>query len=398
MFFDKLEMKILLIMPWIKQGGAELIAVQAAHQLRQLGHEVRLAALFVDYSKMSLEATKINYLTLSKKVSHWLQKSKTLCYFLGPFFLLRLVLREARWADVLFPHSLPSYWVASVAGKLCRKKVIWLCNEPPRKRKPGEAGFADWLMWRMADSFLDRLFVQGVNKVIVYSRGIAQEVKQRYQKGAILARLGTDFNFFSKTDRKETSGLKRKHRLDNKFVLLMVGKLHPQKNQRLAVEVLANILPRVKNAVLVLVGEGSDKEKLRIKSEKLKIGDKVVFVGFCPPETVRAWYAVADLVLFPSVGQTALVGQSWGFIPFEALCQEKISIVARGCGAAEVLDEEQIGVICPPTVADFSLAALAVFEEKKKYGEMGKRGRLYVKNNFSWERWGRKIEKVLAAK
>lgn len=403
-------MKILLIMPWIKQGGAELIAVQTAYQLQKLNHQVRLAALFVDTSQMGKEAKEIKNVTFGPKIANLFKKNKAFLYFFGPFFLFWLVLKEARWADILFPHSLPTYWLAPIIGKLYQKKVIWLCNEPPKRRRINEVNFSDWLMWFIADSFLDRLFVRGIDKIVVYSDGVAQEVRRRYGKRATVVRLGMDFNFFSKSNKEEVLKLKRKYNLEGKFILLMVGKLHPQKNQRLGIEVLKKILPKIPQAVLVLVGEGPDRKNLEFRISSFQLEDKVIFAGFCSPEVVRAWYAISDLVLFPSIGQTAMVSQSWGFVPFEALCQKKISITSQGCGAVEVLGKEKIGIICQPDVGDFSLATLSVFERRtrpprssrfcgesgaEEYKEMGERGYLYVKNNLSWEKWGREVERIL---
>ncbi len=388
-------MKILLIMPWIRQGGAELIAVQTAYQLEKLGHQVRLAACFVDTSHMAKEAKNLNYLTFGPKLSYFLKKSKFFLYFFGSFFLFWLTLKNASWADILFPHSFPSYWIAGVVGKIYKKRVVWLCNEPPKKRKIFEVPFWDFFLWQIADSFLDRIFTKGIDEVIVYSKFIKNEVKLRYDKEAKLCYLGMDFDFFGKRDNKTEESLKKKYHLLGKLVLLMVGKLHPQKNQRLGVEVLAKIRTKIGNAVLVLVGEGPEKEKLKVKNEKLKVSDKVIFTGFCPPEIVRAWYGISDLILFPSVGQTAMASQSWGFVPFEALCQRKISIVSEGCGAAEILEKEKIGIVLPSTLESFSQAVLDFLMRRKEYEEMGRRGYFYVKNNLSWEKWGRGIEGIL---
>lgn len=392
-------MKILLIVPWVRQGGAEIIAVKTAFQLQKLGYQIRVAGLFVNTLSMQEEAKKIEYVTFGGKLDILFQKNKVFLYFLGPFFLLGLTLRQALWADILFPHSFPSYWIAPLVGKLYKKKVVWLCNEPPKKRKFSELPFLDFLLWRVADSFLDRIFVKGVDKIIVYSEIIKKEVKIRYKKAAKLVRLGIDFNFFQKKDIQAQDLLKKQYNLFGKHILLMVGKLHPQKNQSLGIEVLSKILPEIKNAVLVLVGEGPDKKKLirQLAEKNLKLGNKVIFAGFCPPETVRAWYGICDLVLFPSLGQTELTNQSWGFVPFEALCQKKISIVSEGCGAQEVLGKEKIGIICQPEVEDFSKAILDFYKEKG-YKKMAKNGYNYVKNNLGWDVWGRGVERIISSK
>lgn len=390
-------MKVLIIAPWIRQGGAELITVETAIQLQKLGHTVRVASLFVNTSSMDEGARRLRYVDFGPVMGSLFQRSKFLLYFMGPFFLFWLTLRQAAWADVLFPHTLPAYWVAPLVGRIFDKRVVWLCNEPPRKRGLGEIPFLDFLMWRMADSFMDTLFTRWIDRTIVYSKIIKEEVKSRYGLSSTMVRLGIRADFFAKKDRKVVAMLKTKYKLSGKFVLLMVGKLHPQKNQGLALETLNKIRTKTRKAVLVLVGEGPDTERLKAKVREMKIEKKVVFTGFCPPPIVRVWYEIADLVLFPSVGQTAKSNQSWGFIPFEALCQEKISVVSEGSGAAEVLAKEKIGIVASPTLTGFSRAVLNFYRRKKEYRKMAERGKIYVEKNLSWETWGKGVEKVLVS-
>lgn len=390
--------KVLIIMPWIRQGGAELIAVETAFFLSKIGYKVKLAALFVDTSDMGERAGQIDYVVPAGRVSRLCRKNKWFLYFLGPFFLFSLVLKQAREMDALFPHSLPAHWVASVVGKVSGKPVVWLCNEPPAKISLKDAktvGWADFIMWLIADSFLDRFFARGVQKIAVHSDAAAREVAARYGKDSKVIRLGVDFEFFSKKVPKDIEALKKKYRLGNKFVLLIVGKLHPQKNQRLGIEVLAKVAGGIPQARLVLVGDGPDERKLKVKSEKLKVSDKVIFSGFCPLEKVRAWYHLCDLVLFPVLPQTSGTKQSWGFIPVEALCTKKLSIVSGGTGVAEVLEREKIGIIAPPNVEEFSRRVLEFYNNPSKFESLVKAGFAYVWDNLSWEKYAEKVAEVL---
>lgn len=386
-------MKILLIAPWIRQGGAEIIAVKTALELSKLGHQIKLVCLFVDKSDMQIKNAKIEYISLGK-LGNIFQKNKILLYFIGPLFLFYLTVKESKWPDILFPHSLPSYWIVSLTARFFNKKIVWLCNEPPFAKKMSETPFSDYLMWRIADSFLDRLFTKNINKTIVYSEIIKKEVKLRYKKEAKLIRLGIDFDFYKKRDAKVEDSLIKKYQLMDKKILLMVGKLHPQKNQNLAIDVLAKLLKNRKDMVLVLTGEGQDEKKLKAKAKGLSLEKNVFFVGFCRPETVRAWYGICHLILFPSVNQTAVASQSWGFIPFEALCQKKLSIVSERSGAAEILGKEKIGIVCRPEVEDF-YDQINKFFKAKNEKEMTEKGFNYVRNNMRWEKWGKGIEEVL---
>jgi glycosyltransferase involved in cell wall biosynthesis len=390
-------MKILIIMPWIKQGGAELIAVQTAYQLQKLGNQIKLAAAWVDFSKMGKFkkiARQINYLTAGK-IGHFLSNSKWLTYFVSPFFLLYLILKNVAWADLLFPQSLPSYWLAVIIGKIFNKKIIWLCNEPPKKKKLGQVPFSDWLLWQLADSWLDKLLVKGIDKIIVYSNLIKKEVKHRYQKPATVIRLGINYSFFSAKDQVLVNKLKKRYSLKNKFILLSVGKLDKQKNPHLSIKVLAQILPQVPQAVLVLVGSGPEEKVLRDSSKKTKVNDQVIFAGFCQPEEVRAWYSLVDLVLSPHLEQTEMVDSSWGFTPFEALCQQKLSVVSTNSGAAEVIKPNKIGFTCPVKLKPFSQIALEYYKNQKKYQQWAERGEQWVKENLSWEKFAKEVNNHL---
>lgn len=389
-------MKILLINPWIRQGGAELITVKTALELKRLGHSVRIVTLFVDTSQMQKEAGGLDYVSLDR-VGLWLAKHRFCLYFFGPFLLFALTAKQVSWADILFPHSLPAYAIAGVLGKLSGRKVFWLCNEPPQRRSLSDVSFTDWLMWRLADTKIERWFTKGIDRIIVYSRLMGNEVKLRYNREATVIRLGIDFAFFSKSDPGSVKTLIKKYRLKNKFVLLMVGKLDPQKNQRLSLSVLNELKNKIPKVSLVLVGSGQDERYLKIKSRKLKLNDKVIFAGFANPKLVRAWYQVANLVLFPSQGQTFLAAQSWGFVPFEALCQEKLSIVSSNSGGAEVIEKEKIGLTSLVTVDDFTRAVLDYYKNQKKYRNWAKKGKEWVRKNLSWEKFGREVEKELTS-
>lgn len=387
-------MKILIIMPWIRQGGAELIAARTGLELQKRGHKVKIAALFTDLSKMADWAGELTYVRPGRFWQTVFKKSKWALYFLGPFWLWGLVWREAEWAEVLFPHSLPAYWVAPIVGRLKKKKTIWLCNEPPRARK--ELGGADGLMWRLSDGPWEKWLGRLADKVIVYSDLVQKEVGQRYGREAKRVRLGVDFDFFSrKVSEKEKRGLRERFGLGDEPVWLMVGRLDRQKNQRLAVGVFASWQKKKEEGRLVLVGEGPDRQELEKMIDEQGLRRKVILAGLARPEEVRAWYAVADLVLFPSVNQTATMNQSWGFVPFEALCQKKLTIVSTGSGAAEVLVPERIGLAAMPTVAAFGEKIGEFYREKEEYSEWAKRGQVWVKENLTWEKFADEVEVVL---
>ena len=66
---------------------------------------------------------------------------------------------------------------------------------------------------------------------------------------------------------------------EGKYILCFVGELYRAKNQRMLICALPEIKIEIPNAVLWLIGEGSDRVELISLSEELNISDSVCFVG-----------------------------------------------------------------------------------------------------------------------
>lgn len=81
---------------------------------------------------------------------------------------------------------------------------------------------------------------------------------------------------FSEDIRKK---IRREEVLNEAFIIGNIGRLSYQKNQELLIEVFLEILREKPNAVLWLVGDGEDREKLENIINKRGIEDKVKFWG-----------------------------------------------------------------------------------------------------------------------
>ncbi len=102
---------------------------------------------------------------------------------------------------------------------------------------------------------------------------------------------------------KYSENTRKKYRdefcLQDKFIIGNVGRLHFQKNQDFAIDVFNEYLKQDPNSILMLVGDGEDKEKLEKKVSELNIIDKVMFMGV--RDDVNNLYQAMDLFLFPSL-------------------------------------------------------------------------------------------------
>lgn len=87
--------------------------------------------------------------------------------------------------------------------------------------------------------------------------------------------------------------------IEGKFVIGSVGRLVAQKNQRLLVRILPDIIARRENAVLMIVGEGELRDELERLSIENNVQDNVIFVGV--QKDMQAYLSAFDVFAFPSL-------------------------------------------------------------------------------------------------
>lgn len=86
--------------------------------------------------------------------------------------------------------------------------------------------------------------------------------------------------------------------LDGKFVIGHVGRFCYQKNQGFLIEVLKALNNQKPDAVLMLVGDGPDKEKIEGRVSQLELTGQVLFLG--NRNDVNRLYQAMDLFILPS--------------------------------------------------------------------------------------------------
>lgn len=100
----------------------------------------------------------------------------------------------------------------------------------------------------------------------------------------------------------------------DQYIIICIGRLHFQKNQRFAIDIMAELVPEMPDARLVLVGQGEDEDMLRAHAREKGVENEVYFAGVVTD--IPGWLAASDFFLFPSVfeglGIAGLEGQASG--------------------------------------------------------------------------------------
>jgi glycosyltransferase involved in cell wall biosynthesis len=140
-------------------------------------------------------------------------------------------------------------------------------------------------------------------------------------------------------------------------VVLYVGRLTAVKGLRHLLEAFRAVTdPR---AVLVLAGEGEDREALRALAQTLGLAGRVRFTGYVAPEATTAYYAIAQVAVLPSVTMPA-GKELWGLVVNEAFNQGLPVIASDAVGAAAggLLRHDVNGLVVPERDAPALAAAL----------------------------------------
>lgn len=343
-------MRILIIQPWIRAGGAELLSVELAAALEGGGDEAAIATLFVDPRGLPASTTARRYVLPAPWLSRLFARSRSLAFALGPVVLVGLVLGAARRAEVLNPHNLPAPLIAAIVGPLLRRPVVWTCNEVPHALSPDEARRVrtpDAVIWRVG-SLLSHLAARIPRDVLVLSDKTRRAVRDAYGRDAVVVRPGVDRLAF----RAEHLGTRLP------LNLLLVAKLHPQKDPLLAVRTLAAVRARGVDAALTIVGDGPLRGEVESAIIALGLAGHVRIERDLDVASLVDRYRRADVLLVTAGGH-----QSWGLTPFEAIAAGTPAVISAEAGAAEVLGPREAALVAPRDSESFADAVVRLYRE-----------------------------------
>ena len=160
---------------------------------------------------------------------------------------------------------------------------------------------------------------------------------------------------------------------DRTWVLVAVGRLTPNKNQRVAVDAVALLVDRGIDARLEVVGSGPQAGALRVRAREAGIADRVAFLGELEHAQVLERFAAADLQLLPTrhegFGKVLLEGMVGGLVP----------ILGASPAAMEVAGDGRRGVVVDSSSAEtFADAVAALVADRSRWHAMSGEARAYA--------------------
>lgn len=249
--------------------------------------------------------------------------------------------------------------------------------------------------------------VRRVKFITTVSRFIASGVKKLYPEAAPKLHTvysGVDIYKYQPVWCAEAlqlrDQLKAKYGLQNKKVVLFVGRLSQKKGAHILIKAISKVLASHPDTALALIGSkwyGDNQEDSYVRQVKQmaeELDTKVVMTGFLPPKDVISHYYLGDVFVCASQWREPLAR-----VHYEAMAAGVPIISTERGGNAEVIRGMGNGIIIseynqPQAFAD---AITFLFDQPDIAQEMGRTGRRLAEQKYSWERVAADLIKLFEA-
>ncbi len=206
--------------------------------------------------------------------------------------------------------------------------------------------------------------------------------------------VDADYLDLSLNERRSELAVRWNLKPDDPILVTVQGLWHESKGARLLLDGFGLVCRQRPKAQLVVVGDGPLRPQLEAQAQRQGIADQVRFLGALPYEELFSVYALADVyVQVPlyeeGVSQTALEAQGMG----------KPVVISR-CGAMldSMLDGETGYLVDIDDPQGLAHRVLELLDNPARREEMGRRGREWVLENFSYQAIARQYLEVFAAR
>ncbi len=119
----------------------------------------------------------------------------------------------------------------------------------------------------------------------------------------------------------------------------VVSRLVEIKGMDLVVPAFARVREKYPDTRLIVVGEGSTREKMRQQARETGCADGIEWVGRQPQGRLPEWYGRMDIVLMPSRSE------GFGLTAIEAMANGCVVVASRTGGLPEVVRDQEVGLL-----------------------------------------------------
>jgi phosphatidylinositol alpha-1,6-mannosyltransferase len=223
---------------------------------------------------------------------------------------------------------------------------------------------------------------------------ISKALTSNAQRAMVKIAPGIDTDHFVPTD---ASLLRRSLGLEDKKVIVSVGRLVHRKGQDYLIQSMPLILHQVPNAHLLLVGQGPYLEHLQKLVKEHGLESSVTFIGRVDYKELPQYLCVGDIFAMPSRSRLkGLEVEGLGIVYLEASSCGLPVLAGNSGGAPDAVKQSETGLVVSGTdEKQIASAAIELLNNSDSSKKMGLAGRQWIVNNWRWETWSKEFEALL---
>ncbi len=342
----------------IKIGGIETFYWEISKELQNRETEVDIVTAKGEYIKyQNLNIHQFNYIPRKKilNLGNRFQKlGERISFFKNSYSYLK-----TQKYDFILLHKPMDFFVAFFMKKINRNlKTIFVSG--------GEDFYG-----------FDKFFAKYIDFMFAVSKDNAKIISNRYNRKVKILHNGVDINSFRR-DEDSRKLLRNKYNLENKKVLISVGRIVGWKGYQLVIEALME----TKDLYYVVIGNGEYINTLKDKTKRYNLENRVLFLGAIENKYLYQYLSVADVFIQPSIGHEA-----FGITIIEAMACELPVVASRNGGIVDIIRNGENGYLFEiNNIKEMKSKIELAFDDKINSRE-------YVVNNFTWQKTVNKLLK-----
>jgi phosphatidyl-myo-inositol dimannoside synthase len=185
----------------------------------------------------------------------------------------------------------------------------------------------------------------------------------------------------------DVTEVRARHALLDRPVVVCVSRLVPRKGQDVLIRAMPEVVRRVPDAALLIVGDGPYRPALERMAFEAP-PRSVILAGQVSEDELPRYYAAGDVFAMPCrTRKGGLEVEGWGNVFIEAAACGRPVVVGDSGGARESLVDGVTGhLVDGADVGHVADAVAGLLEDPGRAAAMGRAGRGRVERSFTWPR------------
>ena len=372
-----LDMKILHMITRLDLGGSSQICLDMLEVLKKEGKEAILLFGKTRRKDFMLAAERLEKMSVPFVYMPELRRNVSL-YWDGLAFLKIAKLFKKFRPGIVHLHSSKAGFLGRAAGILCGiRKVVYMSHGHVFKGYFGPLKSYIFLSLEKAVSVFTDCMVSLTEKEI------GDWTRRGFKRGKFrVLHNGIRLEEYKARRLPAEEARRRLGLTPDKKIILCVARLEKIKGVEYLIKAAA-LLNR-DDFVVLLAGDGGERKRLEDLSRRLYLGKKIVFLG--ERRDIPEILSCGDFLVLPSLME------GFGISIIEGYVFSLPAVGTRVGGIPEVIRDGETGFLVAPGNEISLASALGKFLLRPSERiEMGKKGRKFLEENFTYERFEKNV-------